>query len=118
MEEVSSNCKNVIILGDFFNRENIASDYLYNLYIHLTKLKSLYGCKYYAIIGNHDIANEDENNLSKSSLGILQVTNLVNIIFPNNPINIEGINFYTSYVNLEKCRKHLKTLKLGNSCKR
>ena len=112
IEEVASQCKNVIFLGDVFNRETLPNDFLYSFYTHLSYLKLQYGTKFYSIIGNHDIPNEDEDNLSKTSLGLCEVTGLIILIKPDKPINIEGINFYTSYVRLDRCKKHLKTLKL------
>ena len=113
LEEVASKCNNVIILGDVFNRESIPNDFFYIFYNHINYLKLQYGTTFYSIIGNHDIPNEDETNLPKTSLGLCKVTNLINLIEVDKPVTIEGINFYTSYVNLDKCKEHLKTLKLN-----
>lgn len=112
IEEVASMCSNVIFLGDVFNRSVIPNDYMYNFYIALTQIKNKYNNTFYSIIGNHDIANEDEDNLCRSSLGLCSITGLINIITPDKPININGYYFYTSYVNFDKCLQHLSTLRL------
>ena len=115
ISEVANNCKHIIFLGDLFNRESLPSEYFYQLYIHLNYLKNINGNVFYSIIGNHDIPNENEKNLNKTTLGLCKLTGLLNLIEVHNPVNIEGINFYTSYVNLDKCREHLKTLKLNSN---
>lgn len=112
--EVCENCNNVIILGDVFNRPTLSNEYFTQLYTHLSYLKSR-GVSFYSIMGNHDLYNEDETSLSKTCLGICDLIGLIKVIRPEYPINICGINFYTSYVNFNKAKDHLKTLKLQES---
>lgn len=110
--EVADNCKHVIFLGDLFDREVISNDYFYQFYTHINYLKAKNGNEFYSIIGNHDIPNEDEKNLSKSCLGLCKLTGLIQLIEVDKPVLIEGRNFYTSFVNLDKCKEHLSNLKL------
>lgn len=114
ISEVASNCENIIFLGDLFNRPTIPNEYFSQLYNHLNYLK-LKGNKFYSIIGNHDIYNELEESLNKTTLGLCQLTNLIEVIDATHPVNIAGYNFYTSYVNLEKAKEHLKALRLNEN---
>ena len=114
IEEVSNNCKNVIILGDVFNRPSLSFEYFSLLYSHLSYLKSKNGSKFWAIIGNHDVYNELEESINKTALGLCFNVGLINLISVEGT-NIDGYNFYSSYVNLDKCKEHLSTLQLNNN---
>lgn len=115
IEEVASNCTIVIFLGDIFNRSVIPNEYFYRLYTYLVHLNKTYDCDFYSIIGNHDIPNEDESNLLKTSLGLCDLTGVIKLITVDRPLKFGKYTFHTSYVNLNKCKDHLKTLKLGEN---
>ena len=108
INEVCSNCKNIIFLGDVFNRPTLPNDYFSLFYTHLNYLKSVNGNNFYTIIGNHDIYNENEESLNKTALGLCKVTGLIDIITPENPMCIDGYKFYSGYVSLEKTKQYLK----------
>lgn len=114
LSEVAKTSKTIIILGDMFNRPTLPNEYFSRLYTHLSYLKS-HGISFYSIMGNHDLYNEDESNISKTCLGVCNLIGLVKVIAPENPVNINGINFYTSYVNFDKAKQHLKSLKLNET---
>ena len=58
LEEVANNCKNIIILGDVFNRPTLTNDYFIRLYDFLRYRCTCKGNNFYTIIGNHDVYNE------------------------------------------------------------
>ena len=97
----------VIFLGDIFTSSKIEEKYVYDLIHHLRLLKP----KFYTIIGNHDVAHEDESNLNNSSLGILEAANAIEIIKPEKPIAIGDFNFNTIPVNFDKAKQFLNNKK-------
>ena len=105
--EIANNCKNIIFLGDVFETPTLPFNYFITLYRELKYLTDIKGNRFYSIIGNHDIYNEREESLDRTTLGLCSETGLIKVIEPNNPINIDGYIFHSSYVNFEKCRQHL-----------
>ena len=108
LEEVANNCKNIIILGDVFNRPTLTTDYFIRLYDFLRYRCTCKGNNFYTIIGNHDVYNELEDTLNKTVLGLCSATEVINIITPEQPAVIENIRFVTSYVKLKTAKEHLK----------
>ena len=108
LEEVANNCKNIIILGDVFNRPTLTNDYFIRLYDFLRYRCTCKGNNFYTIIGNHDVYNELEDTLNKTVLGLCSATGVINIITPEQPAVIENIRFVTSYVKLKTAKEHLK----------
>lgn len=114
IKEISEENDSIIFLGDLFNTPTIQNNYFVELYNLFTYYKNK-GKKFYSIIGNHDIYNEREESLYKSTLGLCEITGLIEIIKPNMPISIGKYNFHTSYVNFNKAKEHIKTLKLNEN---
>ena len=112
IEEVCNVCKNIIILGDVFNRPVLPNNYFIAFYNTLMNLKLTNGNNFYAIMGNHDLYNENEESLQKTVLGLCEATGIITVIKPNNSITISNYNFHTSYVNLKRAKEHLKGLNL------
>lgn len=110
IHEIASNCRNVIFLGDLFETPTLPANYFIQLYRELNYLKNIKGNNFYSIIGNHDIYNEREESLDRTTLGLCNETDIVEVIVPNNPKIIENYTFHTSYVNYDSCKKHLKEL--------
>lgn len=106
IEEIASKNKNVIFLGDVFNSPTLPYNYFVDVYSLLNKLKAN-GTRFYSILGNHDVFNEREDSLLKTSLGLCYVTGVIELILPDKPITINGYNFHTSYVSLKKAKEHL-----------
>lgn len=109
--EISEKCKHVIFLGDIFSHPKIEEQYLSALITTFNNIKSVYGTQFYTIIGNHDIANENEINLKNSSLGILNCCGIINVILPQQPLVLRQNNyiyrFNTTPVNFEKAKQYL-----------
>ena len=105
--EIASTCRNIIFLGDTFDSPTIPPNYFIELYRHLNYLISIKGNEFYAIMGNHDLYNEREESLDRTTLGLCNETNLIQVKKPNNPVTIGSYNFYTSYVYFNKCKQHL-----------
>lgn len=114
LTSVAQTCKNVIFLGDVFNKQVLPNEYFTRLYTHLKYLMTTYNCRFYSIVGNHDIYNEQEVTLSKTTLGICALTGIITII-PIEGITIDDYKFYSSYVNLEKAKNHISTLSLKST---
>lgn len=114
INNVAMYSSNIIFLGDVFNKPILPNEFFANLYINLTLLKSK-GVNFYSIIGNHDIYNETEESLPRTSLGLCELTGLINLITPEKPLTIKGVNFYTSYVNYKKAKNHLMNLSLNSN---
>lgn len=110
IEEISDNCRNIIFLGDVFDTPTLPANYFIELYRLLNYRINIKGNNYYSIIGNHDIYNEREDSLERTTLGLCNETQIIEVIKPNEPKNISGYNFHTSFVNPDKCRKHLKEI--------
>lgn len=110
IEQISKNCDIVIFLGDIFTQPRIEEKYVYSLINHLFYCKNTYNVQFYTIIGNHDVANENESNLINSSLGILQISGAINIIQHEQPINFDNYMFHTSFVNYNKAKNHLSSV--------
>lgn len=80
----------VISLGDTFNHSQVSIVSFYPLVVFLIdqiKKKK----KFYAIEGNHDLICMNQNSLSKTALGLLEVFRLVKLI--RDPTLISGVLF-------------------------
>lgn len=108
IEQIAKNCNIIIFLGDIFTQAKIEEKYVYSLINHLNYCRNTYNVQFYTIIGNHDVLNENEENLINSSLGILQISGAINIIKQGQPINFDNYMFHTSFVNFNKAKKHLR----------
>lgn len=114
ISEVANNCKNVIILGDVFNTPSIQNNYFVELYNTLSYFNGR-GVSFYSIIGNHDIYNEREDSLNRTSLGLADATGIIKLITVDNPITIGNYRFNTSYVNYNRAITHLDTMTYGEN---
>ena len=110
IKEIAVNCDKVIFLGDIFTSARVDEKYVYSLIQHLHFCKNRYNTQFYTIIGNHDVVHEDENNLQDSSLGILQISNAINIITPDKPLLLDNCCFNTIPVNYKKAKEFIKHL--------
>lgn len=108
LEQITNKYNNIIFLGDVFDAPTMSLNYLNLFYRFLMDAKIKKGVKFYSIIGNHDIYNEREDSLNKTSLGMCSITDVIQVILPNVPTVIEGKTFHTSFVNLKKAKEHLK----------
>lgn len=108
--EICTNCRNVIFLGDTFDSPTMPANYFIELYRHLNYLTTMKGNEFYAIMGNHDLYNEREESLDRTTLGLCNETNIIQVIKPDNPVNIGSYTFHTSYVNFNKCKQHLQQI--------
>lgn len=84
IEEISQICDNVIFTGDIFSKPKVDEIYTNTLIEHLRYCMNKYNVEFYTIIGNHDVAHEEEENLNHSSLGTLKVSGVMNVITPYN----------------------------------
>lgn len=110
--EVASQSKNIIFLGDLFNRPTISNAKVVDLFLFFNFLKNKNNNNFYSIIGNHDIFNYREDTLNKTTLGIFNACGLVKVILPEQPEVIGKYTFHTSFVDLSMCKSHLKGKKL------
>ena len=88
IEEIAANVERVIFLGDIFTHPKVEPKYVNMLTQHLWYCKGKYGTHFYTIIGNHDVAHEEEEYLSDSSLGTLKASTVMDIITPDKPLII------------------------------
>ena len=115
IKEVSENCKNVIFLGDIFNTPTIPNNYFIELYTTLNYLKTVNGNNFYSIVGNHDVYQEREESLNKTSLGLCDTLGIIKLILPDKPVTIDNFTFYSTYVNLKKAKEDLKEKKFNEN---
>lgn len=115
IEEIAKKCDVAIFLGDIFSTPRIDEEYVRALIKHLRYCKSLYNVEFKTIIGNHDVAHEDENNIDKSSLGILECSGVMDLITPENPCIIQNYCFHTIPVNYKKAQQYLNILQVDNN---
>lgn len=108
LEEIASNCDVAIHLGDMFTIPKVPKQFENPLIRHLRKLSATYGTRFYSIVGNHDVAHEDESNLEDSSLGTLYAAGVVELILPDNPVVLDGLRFNTVPVKFEKAVEYLR----------
>lgn len=104
----------IIILGDMFHRPNVPASAIVS-FLNLLNSFKRNNIQVHTILGNHDVFNYRENSLPNTNLGILQAAGVLNVILPDNPVRIDNINFYTSYVDLDKCKQHLQSLEVDCS---
>ena len=117
--QVRSNSDCGICLGDFFHHSRTIT------IPNLSRISEFLSCrddyKWYTIMGNHDLDNDSEESLPQTALGVLCNSNLVETICPtiirSFKVNREDgssktIKFYSSYVQLDKCKEHLKQLEI------
>lgn len=113
--EIASQNKKVIFLGDIFTHAHVNEGCVYDLIQHLYNLKYTYGTNFYTIVGNHDVTNELEINIRNSSLGIMTISGVIELILPDKPLTIScnGKNyiFNTIPVNYDKAKDYIKDLK-------
>ena len=110
LQEVANNSDAIICCGDFFNTCSINSSFLIPLVNFLRKYKKDIGRPIYTIIGNHDVRSEEEKYLNQSELGLFESIGLIQVLKPNDVLQIYGCEFITSYVNFDKCVNHLHSL--------
>jgi DNA repair exonuclease SbcCD nuclease subunit len=116
IEEISQTCDCVIFLGDIFTHSKVEERYINQLMRHLNYCKNTYTTQFYTIIGNHDVANEREDNLDNSSLGVLYNAGVLNIIQPGDSVSIDNYQFHTIPVNYVQAKQYLKdTQYTGNN---
>ena len=112
IEEIASSVEHVIFLGDIFTHSKVEPKYVNMLTHHLWYCRGKYGTNFYTIIGNHDVAHEDESNLDDSSLGTLQASTVMNIITPEKPLLIsdKGVvyRFNTIPVKYQKAMEYIQ----------
>ena len=113
LAEIARDNTHVIFLGDVFNTPLIANSYFISFYNFLQKYIEQ-GVQFYSIVGNHDVYNEREDSLDRTTLGLCDTLGVIRLILPNRPLTIGDITFHTTYVNLEKARKHLSTQHYGD----
>lgn len=121
--QIASQNKRVIFLGDIFTHAHVNDGYVYDLIQHLYNLKQQYGTRFYTIIGNHDVTNELESNLRSSSLGIMAVSGVIEIITPGRPLIIgpeftgcgKVYKFHTIPVNFDKAKEYIKDLRFNKN---
>lgn len=101
----------IIILGDMFHRPNVPASAIVS-FLNLLNSFKRNNIQVHTILGNHDVFNYRENSLPNTNLGILQAAGVLDVILPDNPLKIDNINFYASYVDLDKCKQHLQSLEV------
>ena len=105
--EIASNCDYVIFLGDIFSRAKVDEQGLIRLIAHLNYCTSVYKTKFYTIIGNHDVTNEDESHIDESSLGVLSAAGIITLITTENPVKIGEYTFNTVPVKFKTAKEFL-----------
>ena len=83
IEEIAVNCDYIIFTGDIFSKPKVDDIYKNALITHLNWCKKNYNCNFATIIGNHDVAHEEEDNIKYSSLGTLEAAGVLEIIKPD-----------------------------------
>ena len=117
IEEIAKNCDLVIFLGDIFTDPKVEPQYVNRLTRHLDFCKQMYNCIFKTIIGNHDVAHEEESNLDYSSLGTLYSSNIMGIIKPEEPYVVnDGIiyRFNTVPVKYKSAKEYIQTMRYSN----
>lgn len=90
--------KNLVFLGDIFHKPAQPISFVYQVLQKFLEFKSS-GINCYAISGNHDIAYESLDTLSKSALGILFEVNALSpfsdifITGTKTPVHIKGYHY-------------------------
>ena len=108
IEQISQNCDAVIFLGDIFTHSKVEEHYINQLIRHLNYCKITYNVQFHTIIGNHDVANEREDNLDNSSLGVLYNAGVINVIQPQDALHLDRYHFHTVPVNYKQAKQYLQ----------
>ena len=111
IEQIAQKNKYVIFLGDIFSKPKIDDSYVNGVILHLYYLKMTYGTSFYTIIGNHDVQSELEEKLYQSSLGTLIASKVMDVITPDNPLEINDTQIYrfnTIPVNYKRAKEYIK----------
>lgn len=111
IEEIASNCDYVIFTGDIFSKPKVDDLYKNALITHLNWCKKNYNCIFATIIGNHDVAHEEEDNLQHSSLGTLEAAGVMEIIKPDKKYSyiLQDNNFFYRFKTIPVKFKNAKT---------
>ena len=88
IHEISSKSKNVIFLGDLFDKPVVSLMCYSKVWTELSYCKTLYNTNFYSIIGNHDIPNELESALNQTVLGLLEEQGIISTIRVDEPVKI------------------------------
>ena len=119
IEEIAANVERVIFLGDIFTHPKVEPKYVNMLTQHLWYCKGKYGTHFYTIIGNHDVAHEEEEYLADSSLGTLKASTVMDIITPDKPLIISdrGVvyRFNTIPVKYKTAKEYIQGKVFTNS---
>ena len=118
IEEIAKACDVAIFLGDIFTNPKVDEKYVNRLIRHLDYCNQVHKCNFKTIIGNHDVAHEEEVNLDDSSLGILHSSKVMGIITPDKPAIIHDkdiiYRFNTIPVKFKNAQEYIKTIRYTN----
>ena len=101
----------IIVLGDMFHRPSVPAYAVVTFLTLLNKLR-LRNINVHTILGNHDVYNYREQSLVNTNVGILQAAGVLDVLLPDNVLSIDNFSFYTSYVDLDKCKQHISSFKV------
>lgn len=110
IEQIAKKNKYIIFLGDIFSKPKIDDLFVNRLILHLRYLMKTYECKFYTIVGNHDVQSELEDKLYESSLGTLVAADVVNVILPDCPLVVNSGKSYvlnTIPVNYKRAKEYI-----------
>ena len=97
LREASKGVKNLIVLGDFFDKPTIPDAFKLRLVNELIDIAN-HGCKIWSIVGNHDIIgyNMSESVFERTSINLISSTSKAGGDYFNlitEPVEIGGITF-------------------------